>query len=692
LVDRNECLLKLEWFCRNMRRDTPNDEWLKLRDRAYAKCIKAVHATDGLRIPIFGGPDPELWDRVNSNYFSLNQRVQEGASADTIENLAQELRDSGPDDLDPDFCSTVAHCDVLKSLRTWMFAVLALAALTLLALALASVFLLVAVLPYQICAKATALGCHALTAGLLLLLATMGVYGFTTASLPVVDVVRSEALFFFLLPGGFEDFPMEPGSDAMVQVGSNSGFIARNSGPTAFSELGNSRAQSRLLQHRAGGEHATLSIDAGRTALESWAATTATTTEVSSAMGIPTSLWQGVLVSLTSNLLVAVATGDMSPFLMTLKGSISQAWGVAEIMLRRWVRHFGATLQEGQVGGKALLQKLMQGLPSVDGLSAAHEQICGTDGASCNGLQELLLLREEASNYTREARRSLGGLVGSVQNTTYGCQVMLRAVMQTWGDVKKPLERMFHRIKTVIEGGWQTITKMVDKELTDDLHALFDGIFIMLPKIVSAARVVVTQLLDIVRSTGPALATVGKALQLVQTYTVELLQRRKPEKVGAELPPLKLGIMQDTLMEAKKFFHADVEGDGSKRNSEMIELVSDEHNDFDGRLTTWRTSTFTARSPGARLQSPGLFQTIVPFVYGALKDPCTQIGMVFLHEIKHMSAGRGFRTQKELGMCSLQMPSACTSFGPAFLGLALLTTAFAAVRVGYALGCRSCAA
>jgi len=44
---------------------------------------------------------------------------------------------------------------------------------------------------------------------------------------------------------------------------------------------------------------------------------------------------------------------------------------IAEIMLRRWVRHFGIKVQEGEAGGKALLQKLLQGLPWVDGLNGS---------------------------------------------------------------------------------------------------------------------------------------------------------------------------------------------------------------------------------------------------------------------------------------------------------------------------------
>merc|ERR1719223_1053395 len=162
--------------------------------------------------------------------------------------------------------------------------------------------------------------------------------------------------------------------------------------------------------------------------------------------------------------------------------------------------------------------------------------------------------------------------------------------------------------------------------------------------------------------------------------------------VSTQLPTLKLGVMHDTLAEAKKFFFAGLEGEGSAGGSELIELVADVHTNFDGRLTSGRSSPFAALSPEAQIQSPGFTQMIVPFVYGALKDPCTQIGMVFLHEIKHMGAGRGFRTQKELGFCSLQMPSACTSFGPALLGLAFFTAVGAVVRIGYALGCGSCIA
>ncbi|CAJ1370748.1 unnamed protein product [Effrenium voratum] len=183
MVDPVACNRKLEAFCDSLHDSTPNDRWLKLADRLHSSCLSTVQTEQGLRVPLLWGPVRRLWEH-------------EPADGD-IGDLEQQFQ-VAPEDWSSEFCSTVADCEVLESLRPWSF-------LSLFALIAAVTSLFIAVICDALDAAKSKpdyakIGFRCTMVSLALFAATACIYLHTAKTYPVSSYIRSESLFYFMLP------------------------------------------------------------------------------------------------------------------------------------------------------------------------------------------------------------------------------------------------------------------------------------------------------------------------------------------------------------------------------------------------------------------------------------------------------------------------------------------------------------
>jgi len=185
LIDRKACRERLALFCEDLEEKMPDDNLMvEAVEKAYKNCVDRMKHTDGISIPLLSGPEDDV---------AMPQK--KGASATA--SFEAEL-DLDASDYDVDFCVTVADCDKLEGLRSWSFTLMALLMSAIGVAVVAEVLLLLHIAaPAQ---KAGSYGCPVLLLVLPFVITVVGLYIYVDGQYPVEKLVRTEDLFYFIMP------------------------------------------------------------------------------------------------------------------------------------------------------------------------------------------------------------------------------------------------------------------------------------------------------------------------------------------------------------------------------------------------------------------------------------------------------------------------------------------------------------
>jgi len=388
-----------------------------------------------------------------------------------------------------------------------------------------------------------------------------------------------------------------------------------------------------------------------------------------SSSGIRSSRWQAALMKITETFLFGLVSGDLSEFFSLLGQSLERAWTKANVVFDNWMRYLSASILEGPDQGKDLLDSLTRGFQEFLQMDSFNET-CNTTGKYCDlvGLSldqaavqaEFIRLKENAELTTTGVQDRLKSGLGVVR--------LVRAV---WDEVQKPFTRTVQRVADIFKDKEQALMvamEMAKDETTiADVRLLFDRLFVGLPQIVIRVLKVCRGLYDFVIGLKDFFGRSGRAWQRASDFLGKVALKAPDASVPLVAPVQKklLGLGTN-LLESAKYWANDT-------LTEMAAAL---------KTPTTAASLLQRGTEGP----PNIFTLIEPFATGRLSGVGERVGMIFLHEIEFMKSSTGLQTRKELAVCSLDMPSACTHFGTGFFMVSFLVLVLAIASIGFLCG------
>eukprot|EP00930_Biecheleria_cincta_P095202 TRINITY_DN87203_c0_g1_i1.p1 TRINITY_DN87203_c0_g1~~TRINITY_DN87203_c0_g1_i1.p1 ORF type:complete len:934 (+),score=139.13 TRINITY_DN87203_c0_g1_i1:26-2803(+) len=637
--DKAACHRKLEGFCDSLHESTPNDRWLKNADKLYTECMNSIQKEEGLSIPLMGGPVHTFWSG-DPEPASSHSRGLEKCHGDDVQCLEDAI-EFGPADLMPNFCATVADCDMLEAMRPWNMAVAVLYFLGMVALIGAALFFLGDLLHPNL--KRSKPGFLSMGAGLSIIMLSALMYLHVAHTYPISRLVRSESLFYFILPQAHpqHDFQTSLADDietpqmaaersryspVHLKLQQNSTQETISGWPQDVDSLaGNMNVLSRQLQWR----------------------------DDSAAPGAPVSRWKGVLLSLTGALLEGLMTGDMTKFYKRLGESLSRAWELANLLFENWLGYLRRAIDGAPGDGQVILKDFGNTLQRLD-----DQLIARVDALNKSGSEGEKCLISMAPEVHQELR-SILEREREADEMFHDGSVLVAAINERWQTLRGPIIRVTDRIKKLFhEGGVASILREVghmvlDKATVQDLKSIFTSLFNALPQVVQGVRQEARMLANFTSSMGPLTSRIKETLKKLRPCISTLAH----EDVAAE-EKLTLAQIDEAI--------AQLSEPGGLRNlaGHWTDLSP---KDLD--------KLFGDADPGKPAVIP-VAKRVAPFSSGRISNPMLRIGTIFLGELEQMRSGgraASLQASQDSQLCSMQMPSACTNLGLGMLALGLMS-------------------
>ncbi|CAK9054315.1 Uncharacterized protein SCF082_LOCUS29500 [Durusdinium trenchii] len=451
MVDTTSCQQKLEAFCVSLREATPNDSYLKLGDRLYENCMDTAKTENGLSVSLLYGPVPQLWSHEPHD----------------PSNLEEEFMSPASNSVDwAEFCSTVADCEQLVALRSWSwimaFAILlGVGTLT----ACCGAYALHWAKPQADFPK-TRFRCGVLS--LMLFSLAAGVYFYIAQTFPVSSYIRSESLFYFMLP--------DPGDARRLEELS----------PVV------PRALADSTKHLAKG-------------------------------------WKRLLLSLTGALLRGLAQGDMAHVYLELQESLERGWRLADVLFQRWLKYIRYALNQAPSDGAIILRDTGKRLQELDDwilhLISSNEtnstkqdfdkQVKDLSVELHQQMEEMMVVNERATELVEHSQKLVQTILLAWQDLQQPISSTVDRIKHAFGKKgKKPIQKMMSIAKNLA----------LDQSTVNDLKIIFNRLFQTLPTVVSEVRLVASDFNSLTSSFGPLVKRTRKTMNRGSKLVANLLR------------------------------------------------------------------------------------------------------------------------------------------------------------------------
>ena len=447
MVDSKSCGAKLEAFCMSLRDATPNDPYLQLGERLYENCMETAEKQNGLSLSLLYGPVRQLWSHDPSN-------------------LEEEFQ-TPLHDWSSEFCTTVADCDQLVLLRSWTWGLTSLLLLGLGSLIACSVASAMHWLKPEVELKKTRV-----IGGLLSLVSfivAVALYLYIAKTFPVSSYIRSESLFYFMLP--------EPHS-------------TRRLDEEVFALAPRQLAESDMT-------------------------------------GPLAKRWKGLLLSLTGALLRGLAKGDMSSVYLELQESLERGWRLADALFQRWLKYMRYALSQAPSDGAMIFRDTGKRLQELDEeifqlipneTNSTEEKLLRDLGMEFHGeLQEVMMVNEKAKTLVEHSQALIQSILRAWQDLQQPIYHLVDRIKRAIGKNGKVMQRVLEAAKNLA----------LDKSTVDDLKIIFKRLFQTLPKVLKGVRVMASDFHSLTKSFGPLVKQTRKTMHRSSKSVRSLMELQK---------------------------------------------------------------------------------------------------------------------------------------------------------------------
>ncbi|CAJ1342421.1 unnamed protein product, partial [Effrenium voratum] len=371
-VDEKKCKAKLAHFCEDILDEDPKDAMVR---HSYEKCLRAVqHGAVSLSLLL---EPPALNDPDGDFDVSSYDGLQSGF----------EVHE---EDTDPDICDTLANCELLVEMRPWNFLLIFLASLSMVFMGVATYFFGRSIVSQD--PKLPQNGCHVMLLSALALVAVLGLNIYVGEKFAVEDLFRTEDLYYFMMPDGSDhakptsmlQLTQEPRIEPRILPkrlqkrlnlleleSSSSGDAWKEEWPEAFPLVPMSAMEMDVGLGELQGLNSSLVFEA----LEALRAAA----RHKPLLQIPQAKWQGALITLSGNLMSALASGKMSTFLDPLKEAAKRAWSKSDKILNAWFGYMQKSMLDAPNHGGAFLNSLVDDFISMN----TADEVCQQFGGTC---------------------------------------------------------------------------------------------------------------------------------------------------------------------------------------------------------------------------------------------------------------------------------------------------------------------
>eukprot|EP00440_Ansanella_granifera_P048512 gb/GFBE01052563.1/.p1 GENE.gb/GFBE01052563.1/~~gb/GFBE01052563.1/.p1 ORF type:complete len:818 (+),score=194.08 gb/GFBE01052563.1/:1-2454(+) len=626
-VDEKKCMDKLIHFCEAMLEEVEGNP---LHQKVHDACQKRV-SKGAVHMNLLLDPPAEET--------ALKEGVEAGVSLNA-ENLEHEFEVHGSDS-DAEFCETVADCKLLDQLQPWRIALACFFLLGLALMVLSTLSFAVAIFSQD--PKYTNFGCHAMFVTTLVLAGAIAIDVYSCKAYPIEKLFRTEDLFYFMMPDA-SDIPPDldksstnAASSSFLEMMQNESFLVHL--PAELLSIEEPPAMRAGRMHRRWGS----ALDLGGTALAEiathqvlnqshWAkAFSRREGDNAPLTHVPATKWQGMLMTLTGNLLAALVSKDLSQFFNPLKEAVLRGFSKASTLFEAWFKHLKKALDSPETAAN-LLNKVIESFVDMSDVT----EVCQTAGPkACESLR-LSQLKQDARKLFEVLRTPVQELIAKARHLLQLCVRAISGAKSLWNRLKGVTERIVQHVVKVLQkgaGGFEALLSVAQPEVLSDVKALFSMVFKDLPPLVVVIRDLATKFVALLKGVLPVVDKLKAAARQAQ----DMITKRTTN--AAVILEKGAGHMENKYEGVQQQIREKMQ----KRVNEVSSVWLDGAADNSGGSSSLLEEGL-AKASGRTGAGKSLLGMLAGFALGGgMSSPAARIGTVIISEIEHMGhPQRGF--------------------------------------------------